>query len=312
MKLLMLRGFVPKDRDPKEIVHDGWESEEDMWTFLADALGDERAEIVYVGGKRYVEYSEKCSIRWVKDINHIKPSFNPDCVFCRGGFPEWDKVIKAFPGAYKIYHGAGKRYLPGNKGYSLLLVDSPSQDKRARKHGFNAYLWSKPAAPIFAPKNVAKEFDFCYVADGRFPFRAKIKGVEWVYKTAPKHLKILHLGWGGACRPPKNITVRRVVRGEMPNEYAKCRVGIIPYTDYDSAPRTIPEMIACGLPVVQLDCVHSNNPWGIVKSVPANEFWKTAESLIGQTFPPITGEDMLNIAVRDLKKAIWGERYGQG
>ena len=45
MKLLFLRGSVPEDRNPKEIMYDSLEAETDVWTHIACNLGD-KVEIV--------------------------------------------------------------------------------------------------------------------------------------------------------------------------------------------------------------------------------------------------------------------------
>jgi hypothetical protein len=195
----------------------------------------------------------------MKDLKHYKADFKPDVVFARGGFDEYRPVLKRYKNAFKIFYGAGHRYLPEDHiKYDLVLVDSEMQLRKCQNKGLPAQLWYKPVAPLFRPMpEIPKEFDVCYVGDGRFPFRAKIKNVNWVYKTVPPDLKLLHLGWSGAYKPPPNVTVRRVQRQDMPAEYARCKVGIVPYTSYDSAPRVIPEMIVCGLNVVVADEVNS-------------------------------------------------------
>jgi hypothetical protein len=282
MKLLFLRGHVPVDLNPKEIMSDSLAADFDVWNHLACALGNTRTEIMYWGGKRLVSYSDTATVRWVDKLKHYKPDFTPDVIFERGGFEEGRAFSKRHPEAYRIYYGSGVRYRPRSAGvkYDLVLVDSERQLRKARKHGWNAQLWMKPAAPQFKyMPEVAKEFDVAYVADGRFPFRAKIKNVDWFYKHAPKDLKILHLGWSGDRKVPSNITVKRVQRSEMPLWYNKCRVGIVPYTDYDSAPRVIPEMRACGLNVIVSaevnDCHNTargslKQIWGMVDLLKSN------------------------------------------
>jgi len=181
----------------------------------------------------------------------------PDIIFARGGLPVYDKSLNRYPNAYKIYYGAGKRFLPtGGIRYNLVLVDSMKQWQKANAMGLNAKIFNKPAAPHFRPIKVTKKYDVCYVGDGRFGFRAKIKGLKWLYKTAPKWAKILHLGWNGKYSPPDNVKVKRVRRGDMPYKMSMCKVGVVPYTSYDSAPRVIPEMTACGLPIVASDEVN--------------------------------------------------------
>ncbi len=291
MKLIFLRGHVPQDRDPHEIMFDSLPADTDMWMHLASALGDELCDVVYWGGKRVQYYSEKDTVLWVPKIKNYKPSFRPDAIFERGGFDEGRYFSQIYRSTYRIYYGSGARYMPKDRRvrYNLVLVDSERQLHKARKHGWNAHLWRKPAAPQFRPMpEVAKEYDVCYVADGRFPFRAKIKNVDWVYKRAPKDLKILHLGWSGDRKVPKNITVKRIQRGDMPFWYNKCRIGIVPYTDYDSAPRVISEMLACNLWVIASNevnqCYH-------IPTAPLDKLWDEIKTRAKSTEPMIITDD---------------------
>jgi len=311
MKLLALRGSVPKDRSPKEIMYDGLTNNDDMWEHLFCALGDERCEILYWGGNRIRRYTDKDTVVWVRDLKHYSPDFKPDVVFERGGFDEGRRFSKQYPDAYRIYYGAGKRCLPRNTNlkYDLVLVDSERQLRKARKHGWNAQLWFKPASPQFRyMPEVAKYFDVCYVADGRFPFRAKIKNVDWVYETIPKDLKLLHLGWAGDRFLPKNITVMRVQRAEMPLYYNKCRVGVIPYTGYDSAPRVIPEMIACGLPVLVSDEVNTNQG----QRIPKENLWDNIKSILKNYIPVCGSSTTIQSAAEQIRGYINAEKRKDG
>ncbi len=278
MKLAFYRGAIPTDRNPKEIMFKSLDADTDMWTHLASALGDEYCDIIYTGGKREVKYSKTCRVLWIKNIDSYKPLADIDVVFCRGGFPEGDRLVRMFPKAVRVYTGCGKRYYPqGKEKYGIVLVDSHRQFEKVMARGMNAVLWRKPAAPCFKPISVPKEFDVCYVADGRFPFRAKIKNLKWTYRSLPADLSMLHLGWSGKYKPSKKICVKRVLRSQMPEEYSRCKVGVVPYSDYDSAPRVIPEMIACGLPVICLDSVHTLD--GVLTETKEN-FWDKVQQVI--------------------------------
>ena len=60
MKLLFLRGSVPKDRDPRQIMFDDIEKCDDVWSQLASHLSkDGYGEIWYWGGTRKIRYREK-------------------------------------------------------------------------------------------------------------------------------------------------------------------------------------------------------------------------------------------------------------
>lgn len=131
---------------------------------------------------------------------------------------------------------------------------------------------------LFRPIDVKKEYDVGYVGDARYAFRARIKGIKIAY-TVPKHLKMLHLGWSGKYKVPKNVKVKRVKRWEMQVQICKCKVIIVPYKSYDSCPRIIPEALACGVPVVALEGVqfwHEKYP---VAVVPKEELWTTVQNL---------------------------------
>jgi hypothetical protein len=147
---------------------------------------------------------------------------------------------------------------------------------------------------------VEKVYDVVYVADGRITFRAKIKRVDWFYKHAPKDLKILHLGWSGDRHVPKNVTVMRVRRGEMPLWYNKCRVGVVCYDKYDSAPRVIPEMMACGLPTLVSNEINTNQ--GI--RIPITEMWSTVKSTLKDYIPVHGSLTTIQSAAEQIKGLI--------
>jgi len=124
MNWLLLRGAVPQDRDPKEIMFDKLEDNDDVWTQLAVALmspGDKLKIWYYDPSEKYprqVQYSPDIEEIWYYgDWKKAKKwpkgyGYEPDIIFARGGFENYLPVFKAFPKAYKIYYGAGKRYLP--------------------------------------------------------------------------------------------------------------------------------------------------------------------------------------------------------
>ena len=114
MKLLFLRGQVPQDRDPQEIVFDRIEDCDDVWTQLAFALTgpNDSTELWYWGGKRKQAFSANFTERWLPSFDAELPNFEPDAIMCRGGFSTYHSVLKRFPKAFKIYYGAGQRFLP--------------------------------------------------------------------------------------------------------------------------------------------------------------------------------------------------------
>ena len=269
MKLLFLRGPVPRDRDQREVKYESLSKSDDMWEHLAHHLGSQ-THIVYWGAKYARRYCDSTDVRWVRNIETYRPEFEPDLIFARGGFPETYPLLRQYK-CKKIYYGSGARYKPAEDLFDIVLVDSP---KQLEKVGPKGRLWVKPAAPHFKPVKLEKKYDVCYIADARYPFRAKIKRTDWVYQTLPADIKMLHLGFAGKYRPRWNIATKRVSRETMPEQYSQCRIGIVPYTNYDSAPRVIPEMIACGLPVVAMDSVHYWADGYGIEPVGKDGFWE--------------------------------------
>jgi hypothetical protein len=266
MKILLLRGQVPKDRNPNEILFDEIGNSDDIYTTMVHRMTEpgEHSEVWYWDrpkGFREKWKDEKITVRY-----GIPSTFKVfDIVWSRGGFKEQSRLISEyFMDMPKVYYGAGPRYCP-NDGikYDLILADSTEQKKRIEKKQpkSRVELWIKPAPEFFAPISCEKEYDICYIANKE---QAERKGVKWVYKTKPDDLSMLHLGFG----------YKRVLRCEMPAQISKCKVGILPYDKIDSCPRAMTEMVACGIPVVALDTVRFwyTKYWPVTVTTKEN-FW---------------------------------------
>lgn len=292
MNFLMLRGQVPQDRDPQEIVFDYIAEVDDMWTQLFYNMlsfnterGDkglkfvDQGELWYWGGTRTKLFNPNFVERWVPSFDTYETEFVPDVIFCRGGFQEYHTVLKRFPEAIKIYYGAGNRFMPqpGFSDYDIILQDSPEQveECKAKHRKALVTLFVKPAADnIFYPIKKKKEYDVCFPANGSQPF----KGHDFVYSTVPKDISVLNLGNPSRVPHPENVTSYRVLRSEMAEHIAKCKVGIVVVQgNIDSCPRVIPEMLACNMPIVAMDHVR---------------FWKDKymESIIDSSSLYSTGE----------------------
>lgn len=282
MNFLMLRGEVPQDRNPQEIAFDKIEEIDDVWTqlFFAMLSDNDHGELWYWGGTRKKKFTHNFTERWVPTFVTYRNKFVPDVIFCRGGFIMYHHVLRRFPNAIKIYYGAGRRFLPqpGFDDYDIILQDSIEQVKICDEKFPNKLttLFIKPAADnIFFPMpEIEKDYDVCFPANGRQPF----KGHDFVYSTAPKHLKILNLGNPSKIKPPENVTSFRVLRPEMARHINRCKVGIVTVSSkIDSCPRVIPEMIACDIPIIVLDGVR---------------FWEDQyiESGFSSRYPFATGE----------------------
>jgi hypothetical protein len=255
----MLRGKVPKDRDYREIMFDDIASCDDMWTqLLYNMLGPkDRGEVWYLGlGKtRKVKLARNLVERWIADFRPYKSQFKPDVIFYRGGFDWYAPVHAKYPRVYSIYYGAGRRFVPRNPAitYDLILQDSPGQVSECLQTWPNVrtQLFIKPAADnIFKPMPQPKTYDVCFPANAS----QACKGHEFVYSTVPKNISVLNLGnRPDRYKRPRNVDTVRVLRTHMAENISKCRVGIVAAdAEYDSCPRVIPEMLACGLPIVAL------------------------------------------------------------
>jgi glycosyltransferase involved in cell wall biosynthesis len=260
MKIIFLRGSVPPANEhPEKLLYNFIEECEDQWTqlfyYLTKSLGA-TGELLYQGGNResnFVDFTDM----WVKKIAKYDCGYEPDLIVCRGGFDYYDKFVKRFPKAKKVYYGAGKRYYPktGFTHYDLFLADSKKQRKKIKAKGKRSKLFIKPAATLFKPYNVDKKYDICFMANAS---QSDIKRHILLIKSfANTEYTILNLGntdkrliqlakkynvnitWGGWH-----------LRKHLPEKISQCKVGICCSTNYDSCPRVIPEYLACGLPVI--------------------------------------------------------------
>jgi len=277
MKLLFLRGKVDKRTDATLDIN----KHTDMWTQVARGFTNYGFDvtILYWGGTWFHKYTDNLKEIWIPKLEDYNDK--PDLIFARGGFPEYDCILNKYPKAKSIYYGAGVRTIPPKDShYNLIIVDDLGDVSRGtKKHPKSkVWPWFKPAADnIFKPLETVKLYDVCFPANGTQLF----KGFKYVYSTAPKDLSILNLGYSQKkFKAPENVKSMRVTRKEMPEWYNKCKVGIVCTSDYDSHPRVISEMLACGLPVVALDRVRfRDNHWAIKR--PKDRFWSTVRDACG-------------------------------
>lgn len=313
MKILLLRGQVPQDRDPQEIVFNSIEENDDMWTQLAYAMSENGdGQVWYWNGKRKKILSKNFMERWVKSFDDLKYDFDPDVIFCRGGFKEYDTVLNRHPNAFKIYYGAGVRYLPkyGFKNYDMILVDSEEQLAEAKKKFPNTKsdLIIKPAAEnIFFPQDGEIKYDVIFSVN-----HARMKGTDFFFENLPPELKVIVVG-----NIPKSIRLKhpnvffagRVNRKELPKFYSQAKIAVCCSTSYDSCPRVIPEALACNTPIIVLDSVHVwrgmyiNNDTGISSS--REDFFNNVHKMVDsfEEFNPRKYYDE-NLSIASSKKRI--------
>lgn len=259
MKLLFLRGQVPTDRDPKQIMFNSLEESDDMWISLAFELCKENeGQLWYWGGTRKVHYANNFIERWISNFKISRYDFDPEVIFCRGGFQEYDNVLIRHPKAFKIYYGAGKRFYPHyNKNYDLILVDTEKQLEYTRKHFpmSKSSLWIKPAAEnIFKPIDTPKIYDIIHVGNDH-----PNKGHIFAFSSIPKNFKVLQVGKISQQIKNKFPHIEYtdwVPRKDIAKLYGKSKISICCYEAVDSCPRIIPESLACGCPIIVLDRVN--------------------------------------------------------
>lgn len=255
MRLLFLRGQVPSDRNPREIMFDRLEDCDDVWIQLAYQLvkiTGGYGEVWYEKGKRVTRYNHQLLERWTRSWATTACDFKPDVIFARGGFKIMRREAERHRGAYKIHYGAGQRVVPApNHPWDLVLVDTLKQLDRARKNGYNAQMFIKPAADnVFYPRSAFnKKYDVIYVANWN---PNADKGHRFLL-PALREYRVLHVGYnrrGWSAKFPHTDFQGWVPRHQLPELYAQAKLAVIMTIGKDSCPRVIPEALACGCPVV--------------------------------------------------------------
>jgi len=261
MKIVFLRGSIPPANEhPEKLLYDSIENCEDNWTQLFYYLTKKfnaHGELLYQGGIREFRVDDNFTERWVQKLKKYSPKYKPDLIISRGGFPFYDDFITKYSKAKKIYYGAGTRFYPQTDftNYDLFLVDSQKQRHQIKAKGKRVSLFIKPAATLFKPYNVKKEYDICFMANAS---QSAIKRHKLLLKSfSNTKYKILNLGNKdkSLIKLAKKLNVDITwegwdLRKNLPEKISKCKVGICCSTNYDSCPRVIPEYLACGLPIV--------------------------------------------------------------
>ena len=272
MNFQFLRGQVPQDRSPKEIMWNSLDECDDAWEHLFASLvsSHDTGRIIYWGGKRRVYYRENLCVEWLKSLD-CELIDTPDVVIARGGFREYDQYLERCGNALKIYYGANHGCIPSKRiHYDLVLVDCQQQKEYVESKGLRAHIIHKPAPLIFKPMDYAKKYDCAYVAV--HPLN-KRKNLNWVYETCPKDISVLQLGNSPrGFKVPKNFTIKRIQHKKMPKALNKCRTLIAPYTGEDSGPRCITEAEACNVRPIILDSVNIEHRRRMVAE--KKDFWQ--------------------------------------
>jgi glycosyltransferase involved in cell wall biosynthesis len=238
-------------------MYDRLEENCDMWTQLAAKLiGDDYGEVWYWGGNRAVQYNQHITDRWIESFSDTSFDFKPDVIIARGGFPEYDCVVRRNPQAFKMYYGAGRRFLPADPGfYDVLLVDSPIQESAAQEQCplLRCAKFVKPAAEnIFFPTGVEKTINILFSGSDiprkqLVPFLKQIRKLKVTVAglvsndTRRRFPNVSFLGW--------------LPRKQMRDVYSAAKILVCCSDELDSNPRVISESMACGCPVIVTDSV---------------------------------------------------------
>jgi len=297
---LFLRGAWD-DRTQKSI-----DDDDDMWLQLFRELaGDDNYYIWFKDNNKSLKsHGDRIYSCTQQELTRNKHLLKPDVIFARGGFDYYLPILNAFPKAKKIRYGAGCRYMPEKSvKYDLCIVDTEEQRSDILSVFESQFVlqWVKPAASHFRyMPEVKKEYDVCYIANGQ---QQHIKGVKWVYTTAPKDLKILHLGYPSSYNVPENVTQIRVDRKDMPLWINKCKVGIVPYWNSpDSEPRVIGEMANCQIKIAVGDTVKCNEN-RIHYAFNKNEIWEAVRGY--EQSIPFSMKWYISDAVEEIRDYLW-------
>jgi len=316
MKFLFLRGQIPQDRSPKQIMFDNIADCDDMWTQLAFKMlsAKDKGELWYWGGKRKQRFADNFIERWISNFKSNKHDFGADVIMTRGGFPQFDSVIARHPSAKKIYYGAGKRFCPKSTKYHVILVDSIEQQNSVSKKlpKSKCSVFVKPAAEnIFYPTEVPKQYDVIFVPN----MYSKRKRCKFFLNGVPDSLKVLVAG------KIDKVAVRRsnikyvgwVPRAKLRSLYAASKVAVCPSSGGDSCPRVIPESLACNVPILVSEDVnvwrekYINDQTGRMSSL--DDFFPQLEQMVYnyESFSPYEYYKKhlsLDVATKYIKKLI--------
>jgi hypothetical protein len=145
-----------------------------------------------VNGKKYIQ-------KWVSNFLQTTYEPKPDMSFWRGGFQEYDQVVKSNPDHFgvKLYLGAGRRITPqwGGK-YDVLLME----DEKDFVKGNKCIPFYKTASPnvfySYVNKIVNLHWDICWPCNFS---QLRHKGQKYFIKQVAqsemlRRLRIVHCG----------------------------------------------------------------------------------------------------------------------
>ena len=237
--LLMGLWFLKKDIFDKVIV----------WRIANKKYPD----IVFeTSGKKFIQ---KFCLCFDECLNYEPPLIS----LFRGGFPEYDNVIKKNPKAFgiKLYLAAGKRLYPKDENlYDKVLIES-EEDNRGNDIRF--YKTCNPN--VFYPiSELKKRYDLCWICNNT---QIRQKGQEFFISSISKSdylkkLKIVHVGnkpevLEKMCTQYNvdNIAFSGLIDRDSINVILNCsKFGIVTSNKEDGCPRVSTEILCSGTPLL--------------------------------------------------------------
>jgi len=226
--------------------------------FRLNPKGRRLQDIVFdINGKKFIQ-------KWVDSFKEVYKYSSPDITMFRGGFLEYDEVVKENPVYFgkKLYLGAGRRLFPQYGGkYDVILLES----ERDFNKSYNCISFYKTANPnIFKPLfNQTKKYDLCL---GCNYTQQKYKGQEFFISSISKSsflkgLKIVHAGnepdvGKELCRKYSVDNIEFVgwlERTELNKLLNQSKVGIVTSNLVDGCPRISTEILMSGTPLLIRD-----------------------------------------------------------
>lgn len=211
-------------------------------------------DIVFdINGKKFIQ-------KWVNDFNECLKYPSPEYSFFRGGFREYDNLVKQNSKhlGHTLYLGAGIRTRPEFGGhYHKTLVE----DEMDMMFGWMAHPFYKTCNPnIFKPLNLEKKYDLIWICNntqitqkGQGFFIKEISDSEYL-----KSLKILHVG--NKPQVGKNLCNKYNVNNIIFNGLVdrlrlnklinQSKFGIVTSNNKDGCPRVLTEIMCTGTPLI--------------------------------------------------------------
>jgi len=238
---------------------------DDMWTLLFYNMlkaSGATGTIWKMGKAARIRYDDTLEEIWSPTIEKANLR-KPNLIFNRGGYSDYSPFLDKYPKTFKIYYGAGMRYVPSSRaGYNIVYVDSLKQVAKVKDKipKCRVELLHKPTiASIFKPVFVPKIYDAVWMASSG----NDAKGYSWLTSKLPFDSKILRIGtpdnwFKGATHLNVDFT-GKIERKEIPEWACKAKIGIVcDDGKYDSGPRILSEYLAMGIPILVRDTVRTD------------------------------------------------------